>query len=355
MMPFFLTSAASLFAAPGGADSGAPLFGDGQGQSGLTLIVLGVVALGLGGVAALLSWQAVKLKAQVRSQAGGGSTAPAQPLAIVNKTDAPTPDIQQRTETLATSQLIIRDLVSDLKQLVGSMIERSATHANKMEGYKVSIQQAMTVAGVEEIERLLLGEIAEMQEANARSQAELEQANARIREQETVLENLQSDANTDFLTQLANRRSIETALETECSRAERYGNPISVIMIDIDLFKTVNDTHGHAVGDKVIQTVAHVMEVSIRQTDQAGRYGGEEFLILLPETKLASAKLVAEKIRAAVEAAGYKHGRTLVRVTISAGVGEYRHGEGRDAFVTRVDQALYTAKQEGRNRIKAAS
>jgi diguanylate cyclase (GGDEF)-like protein len=258
-------------------------------------------------------------------------------------------------EALESSRHIIQDLLSNLNEFVGALIERNNTHATKMEGYKVSIQQAMTMAGLEQIERLLVQEIADMQAVNARYRADLEQANARLKEQETVLDNMQSDAKTDFLTHLANRRALDERVAAELARAQRYGNMFSLILFDIDHFKRVNDAHGHLVGDRVLQVVAHVLEITVRQTDVAGRFGGEEFMVILPETKLPRARLVAEKIRSAVESAGLKHEQTTVRVTVSAGVGEVAaQGDTQESLIARTDAALYRAKQSGRNRIEIA-
>ncbi|MCA1949157.1 MAG: GGDEF domain-containing protein, partial [Treponema sp.] len=130
----------------------------------------------------------------------------------------------------------------------------------------------------------------------------------------------------------------------------RYGRPLSVIMLDIDNFKRVNDTFGHRTGDEVIQSVANSIMANIRKTDVAGRYGGEEFLVLLPETDLKAARVVAEKIRSTLNQLSFA--TSALSVTISAGVAEAEKGETFEALITRVDTKLYQAKRNGKNRVE---
>jgi two-component system, cell cycle response regulator len=143
----------------------------------------------------------------------------------------------------------------------------------------------------------------------------------------------------DPLTGLANRRSILTALTGMVSGARRHQRPLTVAMIDIDHFKHVNDTRGHAEGDRVLAAVAHAMRHHLRAEDQLGRLGGEEFLALLPDADARAAKSAAEKLRASVEEAG---------VTVSIGWAAW-DGESADDLLGRADDALYTAKERGRD------
>ena len=159
---------------------------------------------------------------------------------------------------------------------------------------------------------------------------------------------LERDANTDILTGLPNRRFLQTQLEGEFERAERYGRTFSVALLDLDHFKRVNDSFGHAVGDKVLQEVARLLAGQARNLDTAGRWGGEEFLLLLPELPLGAAFEVAERFRLLVAEHPFAHGHPL---TVSLGVAEYRAGEGLDDLLNRADAALYDAKTGGRNRV----
>jgi diguanylate cyclase (GGDEF)-like protein len=155
------------------------------------------------------------------------------------------------------------------------------------------------------------------------------------------------EATTDRLTETFNRRGIEPLLAREMSLAARHHVPLSLILLDIDHFKSINDLHGHNVGDSVLRTVGEVIRKTARATDLVSRWGGEEFLLLLPHTELAHARLAADRIRVAVERARPLEGRA---VTVSAGVAEFLASDSAKSLVQRADQQLYAAKASGRNR-----
>jgi diguanylate cyclase (GGDEF)-like protein/PAS domain S-box-containing protein len=158
---------------------------------------------------------------------------------------------------------------------------------------------------------------------------------------------------TDGLTGLFNRRHFFERAEAEFVRARRYHHALSVIMLDVDLFKQVNDAHGHAVGDRALRRIADELRQQLRSIDLLGRYGGEEFAVLLPETDCQNAWRAAERLRASVEALPISVGDTPVRVTISLGVAEADEScRTLDLLLERSDQALYAAKNGGRNRVR---
>lgn len=169
-----------------------------------------------------------------------------------------------------------------------------------------------------------------------------------ISERKRLEEELHQQAFFDRLTELANRRHMEEALDREMERARRYDTSLSLMLIDIDHFKSVNDEHGHEVGDEVLARFARLVEGQLRDADLLGRWGGEEFLILLPHTQLEQALEVGERIRNAVSRAAFP---TVGSLTLSGGLTEYRGGEPRRDLIQRVDAALYTAKTAGRNRL----
>ena len=162
---------------------------------------------------------------------------------------------------------------------------------------------------------------------------------------------LSYQARYDKLTDLANRRHSETTLQTETERSDRYGQPLSALMIDIDHFKRINDELGHAEGDRVLEWIAEILRNRVRESDIAGRWGGEEFVVLLPSTPATKAHRLAEELRRAVADA---QDSALTPVTISIGYADYLQGEGNARFMQRLDRALYAAKGEGRNRVIAA-
>lgn len=160
-------------------------------------------------------------------------------------------------------------------------------------------------------------------------------------------------ARTDALTGLANRRALIDALAAERQRVARGAAPFAVVLADVDHFKQVNDRHGHDSGDAVLRQVAATIRTVAREVDVAARWGGEEFLVLLPATSLADALAVAERMRAAVHAATIEANGQRLSVTASFGVGALRGGESADDCIRRADAALYVAKREGRDRVVA--
>ncbi|HEY8380336.1 MAG TPA: GGDEF domain-containing protein [Nannocystis sp.] len=170
--------------------------------------------------------------------------------------------------------------------------------------------------------------------------------------QRQLLAEVQQMATTDWLTGLCNRRHFFRLGEDEIARAFRYDHPISVLMLDIDHFKPINDSHGHSVGDQVLAAVAKRLAGGLRRSDVAGRYGGEEFAMVLPETDLAAARVVAERLRDSVAVRPIETAEGPLQVTISVGVVGVRAGENLLDALTRADAGLYAAKRAGRNRVE---
>jgi two-component system, cell cycle response regulator len=157
---------------------------------------------------------------------------------------------------------------------------------------------------------------------------------------------------TDNLTGLRNRRRFDEVLVTECGRERRHGRSLSLIMLDIDYFKRVNDRHGHPAGDAVLAQLGQLIRERVRGHDLAARVGGEELAILMPETDLPSARAVAEELRLAVQAQVVDYAEKSIRVTVSIGCAEYAMDDVDPAsFVRRCDAQLYAAKSAGRNRV----
>ena len=166
---------------------------------------------------------------------------------------------------------------------------------------------------------------------------------------EEALANLHHLAVTDGLTQILNRKSISDILIKEISRSVRYEKKLSILMFDIDFFKKVNDNYGHQAGDRVLVEITRAVGKTLREIDMIGRYGGEEFLVIFPETELANAYIISNRIRETVENMVWGFGDN-VRITISGGVVE-NFGEDSDRMIRRADNLLYYAKENGRNRI----
>ncbi|MFP5239353.1 MAG: diguanylate cyclase [Acidobacteriota bacterium] len=156
---------------------------------------------------------------------------------------------------------------------------------------------------------------------------------------------------TDRLTRLHNRHKLDEAFQAEVQRARRYANQFSIILLDVDSFKTVNDTFGHLVGDSVLVQVADILSANVREMDMVGRWGGEEFLLLCPETGLDTAAELAARLRSVLARAPLP---PVERVTASFGVAAYHHGDDVAGLLRRADDALYRAKASGRNRVEIA-
>jgi diguanylate cyclase (GGDEF)-like protein len=168
------------------------------------------------------------------------------------------------------------------------------------------------------------------------------------RELQQAFERIGELAIRDELTGAYNRRYLMDALAREQSRAERLGTPFAICLIDIDRFKSINDGHGHAAGDKVLKEFARLVPPELRAVDVYGRFGGEEFLVILPATERAGAQACAERVRAKTEAASFPG---IPRVTITVGVATYGMKEPVSALLARADKALYEGKNAGRNRV----
>ncbi|NUT89645.1 diguanylate cyclase [Pseudomonas corrugata] len=163
---------------------------------------------------------------------------------------------------------------------------------------------------------------------------------------------LQLLSSTDRLTGLYNRGYWEENLKATYARHQRYGNNSSLVMFDIDHFKRVNDTYGHQAGDKVIEQVASLVREHVRDSDVAGRYGGEEFGVVLSDTDKAGARMFAERLRKAVEEMDVRYGDKVIRFTISLGVADLSPPSNTHAdLIAWADEALYTSKKTGRNRV----
>ncbi len=239
---------------------------------------------------------------------------------------------------------------SDMETTVAAMNEGGATHYIGKPWEDSSLLQTVR-DGVRHYH--LIMENRRQQEIISQKNAELREMLSQITQQNSKLERL---ASTDALTGLTNRRRFLESLENERSRFERYGGALSLIMFDIDHFKKVNDTWGHAVGDAVLCEIARDALKFLRREDLAARYGGEEFVILLPETELPGAALIADRLRQLVADTVVAHDQgPPLSVTISIGVASLEADESGDELLIRADKAMYQAKNSGRNRVELSN
>jgi diguanylate cyclase (GGDEF)-like protein/PAS domain S-box-containing protein len=167
-----------------------------------------------------------------------------------------------------------------------------------------------------------------------------------ITKRKKLEQELEKNATTDRLTEVFNRTKFHEIIKQEVERAKRYNQPLSMIMFDIDHFKNVNDTFGHSIGDYILKNLTQVVKENLREIDYLVRWGGEEFIIITPQTEMERAGVLAERVRKAVE--NYKFD-IVGRITISLGVTQFKKHDTEDTFITRTDDALYSAKRRGRN------
>lgn len=195
-----------------------------------------------------------------------------------------------------------------------------------------------------ERERMLSDQLAAMQEKVAAMEAHSEQMQEQVRKERLR-------AMTDLLTELPNREAWQERLSFEYNRWQRYGHPLTVGVLDIDLFKRVNDSYGHKAGDRVLQLVARELRERLRTTDFIARFGGEEFVLLFPETRPEDARSVMDKLREHVGKLPFHFRGEPVAVSFSAGLSSFRTGDTEESAFDRADRALYQAKDSGRNRV----
>jgi diguanylate cyclase (GGDEF)-like protein len=243
-------------------------------------------------------------------------------------------------KTASCNGCVIRRVVKEASR--GKKIYRQDTKMevvgeNGRRESHISLTASPFVYGTESLVLLIVEDITEQKE----SEVKLKELNGL----------LERRATTDMLTGIYNRLRFNEYLEREIGGARRYNHPVSLIMFDIDHFKKINDTYGHHTGDRVLQELAKLVSASIRETDIFARWGGEEFMILSPHTDVEQAALLAEKLRAVIEAHRFDE---AVPVTSSFGVTQFVEQDSIEGLTARVDQALYQAKGQGRNRVVAA-
>lgn len=250
-----------------------------------------------------------------------------------------------------------KDLLSVVNDIIGSVIdcagksgERTERLDQQMERLRASrdTQQAIKVAAEVLAEARAFAVETRALESGLRSSA---QQVTRLKEE---LLHARREASIDALTGLHNRRAFDATLETLMLQARVSSSPFSVVFVDVDHFKRINDDHGHLVGDRVLRQLARQLTSRTRAADAVARYGGEEFAILLPETRLQEAERTAENIRESIGRLNMRrtdNSVSLGKITASFGVAEYRRGETAQELLARADSALYQAKREGRDRV----
>jgi len=212
------------------------------------------------------------------------------------------------------------------------------------------------ISNLEQVQSNLVREIAVRKKTEEELLVTQDQLKARLAEIEALQESLREQAIRDPLTGLFNRRYLDDTLARELARAGRAGSPISLVMIDLDHFKRINDTYGHRAGDLVLMALGNLLESNTRRSDICCRFGGEEFVIILPDAPAGVAFHRAERLREVFAAQEIAFAADRIRATFSVGVAAFpEHGQEIEQVLRKADEALYKAKSAGRNRVVAAT
>jgi diguanylate cyclase len=247
-------------------------------------------------------------------------------------------------------------VVDEIDQIM-AMIEATAGSATNYSESLADVSQKLGAAdrdGVRSIIESLVVATKDMEKTNNALEARLKASKHEITQLQHNLEAVRNESLTDPLTTLANRKFFDLALDKAMTESAKSGEPLSLLMTDIDHFKKFNDTFGHLTGDQVLRLVAQAVKQNVKGQDVAARYGGEEFAVVLPRTALQQALTVADHIRRAVmgkELMKRSTGEHLGRITISIGVAVLRADDTAQSFIGRADAGLYAAKRSGRNRV----
>jgi len=257
--------------------------------------------------------------------------------------DADKKPIEFLEEGVTELKRAMESCASDSEQC-SEVIERIEELLIRMrEGYLVSLSDLNLKEAIETVSRAF-GSVS-FSEKGA-----IEETTAGLQE---VIDRLCTLSMSDGLTGLYNHRYFRLQIQVEIKRAVRFEQPLTLVMIDLDHFKKVNDTYGHTFGDKVLKGFADILRNHLRLSDLSVRYGGEEFAVLLPNTNIEQAYFVAEKLRTKIGDSAFMCGDDPVHITFSAGLAQFRVGadEMYEEFIKRSDDLLYQAKMEGRNRV----
>ena len=257
----------------------------------------------------------------------------------------------QKVEKLNTH---VSDEIDRVMEFVQQAIGEAGKYGASLDSVSERLGGEHDTESVRMIVETLVESTKQMQESNSQLETKLQESGQQIVDLNKSLEVVRTESRTDQLTTIANRKHFDEAIEQMAAEARETGEEFCLVIGDIDHFKSFNDTYGHTTGDQVLRFVAHTLKNNVKGRDLAVRFGGEEFAILLPQTKLQAAVIVANQIRTAIQAKELvkkSTGENLGRVTMSFGVARYRPEDTINEFIHRSDICLYQAKHAGRNKV----
>ena len=243
--------------------------------------------------------------------------------------------------------------IESVMEMIDLALGNSSTYGESLEALSADLTDNVDRGKIRDIVAKLVVATRETVSTNQTLEARLKETRTEIQDLRETLESIRTESLTDPLTTLANRKHLDRTLLQSVDHAALTGEPLTVLMIDVDKFKDFNDTWGHLTGDQVLRLVAMSIKGAVRPTDTAARFGGEEFAIVLPQTMLKAGLLVAERIRQTVmsrELVKRSTGEALGRLTVSIGLASFVKGDTAAMLVERADRCLLEAKRSGRNR-----
>ena len=258
--------------------------------------------------------------------------------------DADAKQLLEEKENEAARASMAAQQLRDLAQNVASDV---GAHSSLMSG--ITDELGAVDGSSPEANQTVTDAVSKILAANEKLQSRLADAEQKIQTQAEEIKAQQSEARTDSLTKLANRRAFDDALEQNLDLFRRERRPFSLLIFDVDHFKKFNDTHGHQAGDAVLQSVAKTLSQVVKVSDVPCRYGGEEFAVVMSSTPIADGRVAAERVRKAIEAMTVEFEGKTLQVTISVGLAEATKGDDAVKLIRRSDDAVYKSKEEGRN------
>jgi diguanylate cyclase len=249
--------------------------------------------------------------------------------------------------TAEVLQRRLTEALSRVQRLAGTMSADASQHAEQVEAAGKRIHAAS--GNVEQLHHALLDGMSQILAANDRLQTQLTDVEAKLEEQSRQIETQLAEARIDSLTGVANRRSFDEELTRRLAEWRRRHSPMSLMLVDIDNFKQVNDRYGHQIGDAVLRETAKVLENTMREMDFTARFGGEEFAVIFPATTLAEARRAAQRALQGVAGHLFEKDGHELQLTISVGVAEVGPSDDAETLIRRADEALYLSKAAGRN------
>lgn len=263
--------------------------------------------------------------------------------------------------SLAEAKVTVKNMMITFIDRLGAVAASTGDYHQKMDNYSHQISQAK---GINELNRILEDVMRDTRIAQTEAlrshdemvaaRQEVQEAEARIHELETKLEQMSELVREDQLTGSLNRRGLDDVFEREFARSERRHSPLCIALLDLDDFKRLNDTHGHSAGDQALIHLVRVVKDTLRTMDVIARFGGEEFLIVLPDTSLEDAVMTVTRVQRELTKRIFMHEHMRLLITFSAGVALRAPNEEQSVLIKRADEALYKAKKAGKNRVATA-